>query len=412
LDAPLAARLLREIGDAVGYAHNQGVLHRDLKPENILLVRRVDGEHPMLIDFGIAHTGHAAAPAQTTTHLMGSAAYMAPEQLMGKAVAVSDTYSLGVVAWEMLTGGRPFEAATPFGLPELQRRGLGDAFYRLRPDLHTRTGKVLLRALAFEPAKRPETSGFASELAETLMAGEIDSRVARLWVLRRSRRWILAGGSATVLGAAAGGWWLRDRLTPLSPKDRIIDLAPGSSAEMTGFRIHREVTERAIRKFPGGEVVAMRLQSPDQGQLHKPLSLRQKRAAFQRGWKVWALFRPESEYAGLAVETGHFAPRFDCCIQILPGGADLIATQRVRNGWDGIHAAVMLPPAPGMVRLEMIYDPATVGADIFLDGRILIRDYRGHTEYRDDLGIYFAVGSVGGSMASTIFGGLHFEIAG
>jgi hypothetical protein len=65
-----------------------------------------------------------------------------------------------------------------------------------------------------------------------------------------------------------------------------------------------------------------------------------------------------------------------------------------------------------MVRLEMIYDPARATVDVSLDGKMLIRDYRGHTEYRDDLGIYFAVGSIGGSMASTIFGGLHFEIAG
>ena len=154
----------------------------------------------------------------------------------------------------------------------------------------------------------------------------------------------------------------------------------------------------------------MRLVSPDQGQIHKPLSLRQKRAAFRKGWKVAALCRPESGYAGVGVETGHFANRFDFGLRPNAGGFDLIATQHVRNGWDGIHAAVTVPPAPALVRLEMSYDPARGAAQISVDGKILIRDYTGHTEYRDDLGVYVGIGTIDGAMASTVFGGIQFEI--
>jgi serine/threonine protein kinase len=266
LAAPFAARLLREIGEAVGYAHTQGVVHRDLKPENILLVRRADGEHPLLIDFGIAQIGEAAGPRHTTTHLMGSALYMAPEHLMGKAEAASDVYSLAVVAWELLTGARPFESASPFALPELQRKGVGDAFYRLRPDLGTAVGKLLTRTLAFDAARRPAPVGaFAAELADAIQAGAFDSRLARVWLRRRSRRFILASGATALAGAAAGAWWLRDWLNPLDAAERVIDFPGGDSAEMAGFSIHRELTERAVRDFPGGAVSAMRYTSPDLG---------------------------------------------------------------------------------------------------------------------------------------------------
>ncbi len=413
LDAPFAARLLREIGEAVGYAHAKGVLHRDLKPENILLVRRADGEHPLLIDFGIAQVGDAGASPETTTHLMGSAVYMAPEHLMGKAEAPSDVYALGVIAWEMLAGARPFDSVSPFALPELQRKGVGDAFYRLRPDLGTGVGKLLARALAYVAARRPApVTAFTGEMADALQAGAIDSRLARLWVLRRSRRWMLASGATAVMGAAAGGWWLRDRMAPLDSKERVIDFPRGAQAEMAGFSIHRELTERAIRDFTGGTISAMRCISPDQGQLHRKLTPRQKEWAFRRGWKVSALCRPESGNAVLGVDSGHFAPRFDAGFNVTRDGVELIATKQIRTGWDGIHAAVNLPPAPRLVRLEMAYDPVRAAAALSVDGQILIRDYTGHTEYRDDLGVWFGIGSLDGSMASAVFGGLRFEILG
>ena len=413
LDVPFAARLLREIGEAVGYAHAQGVLHRDLKPENILLVRRTDGEHPLLIDFGIAQVGDMAGPRQTTTHLMGSAVYMAPEHLMGKAEAASDVYSLGVIAWEMLAGARPFDSASPFALPELQKKGVGDSFYRLRPDLPTGVGKLLARALAFDAERRPApVAAFTGDLADVLQAGAIDSRLARLWVLRRSRRWMLASGATALVGAAAGGWWLRDRLAPLEADERIIDFPQGAQAEMAGFSIGHELTERAIREFPSGAVTAMRCLSPDQGTLHRPLTLRQKEWAFRRGWKVSALCRPESGIASLGVDSGHFAPRFDAGFKATRDGVELIATKQIRVGWDGIHAAVSLPPAPRLVRLELSYDPVRAAADVSVDGRVLVRGHTGHAEYRDDVGVFFAIGSLDGSMASTVFGGLRFEILG
>ena len=411
LDAAFTARLLREIGDAVGYAHARGVVHRDLKPENVLLVRRADGEHPLLIDFGIAQVADPAAPRSTTTHLMGSAFYMAPEHLLGKAEAASDVYSLGVIAWEMLAGVRPFDSASPFALPALQRKGVGDAFYRLRPDLGTPVGRLLTHALAFDAARRPApVTAFTAELADNLEAGDLDSRLARLWVRRRSRRFMLASGATALVGAAAGGRWLRDWLTPLDAAERVIDFPRGDSAELAAFGIAGELTEHAIRGFPGGAVTAMRYLTPDQGTLYRRLTPRQREWALRRGWKLSALCRPESGLAGAGVENGTSPPAFVAHLEAVRDRLELIAVTRVRDGVDGIRASLSPPPAPTLMRLEMAYDPVSARATVSVDGHVLIRDYAGHTEYRGGPSVFFAVDTADGLMASAIFGGLHFEI--
>ena len=280
-------------------------------------------------------------------------------------------------------------------------------------------GRTLRDALAAGPldgafaARRPApVTAFTAELADNLQAGALDSRLARLWVRRRSRRFMLASGATALVGAAAGGWWLRDWLTPLDAAERVIDFPRGDSAEMAGFSIHRELTERAIRDFPGGATRAMRYLTPDQGTLYKRLTSRQQEWAFRRGWKVSALCRPESGHAGVGVENGTSPPAFVAVLQATRDRVELIAVKQVRDGLGGIRAPLSLPPAPTLMRLEMAYDPVSARATVSVDGQILIRDYAGHTEYRGDHTVFFAVASKDGSMASAVFGGLRFEILG
>ena len=99
--------------DALDYAHRQGIVHRDIKPDNILI--DAGSGAPLLTDFGIAKPPLAEAQLTMTGQLIGTPHYMSPEQALGRADvdARSDLYSLGVVAYEMISGHRPFDGDSP-----------------------------------------------------------------------------------------------------------------------------------------------------------------------------------------------------------------------------------------------------------------------------------------------------------
>ncbi|HXM36575.1 MAG TPA: serine/threonine-protein kinase, partial [Pyrinomonadaceae bacterium] len=121
------AEIIKQMGRALSAAHEKGIFHRDLKPENIMLQDLGHGEEMVkIIDFGIAKIKHSAIAATTaTTATAGTIAYMAPEQLSAKQVSLTaDIYSLGVIAYEMITGRRPFNPESPFELLEMQRAGV------------------------------------------------------------------------------------------------------------------------------------------------------------------------------------------------------------------------------------------------------------------------------------------------
>ena len=106
MDPKRAAGVLRQIGQALAAAHEKGIWHRDLKPDNIMLQSLGGEDHVKLIDFGIASIQNSQFHGERS-QVAGSLSYMAPEQFAGQATAASDTYSLGVVAYEMLTGQPP-----------------------------------------------------------------------------------------------------------------------------------------------------------------------------------------------------------------------------------------------------------------------------------------------------------------
>lgn len=98
---------VRQVASALQYVHDRLVVHRDVKPENLLVGRR---QEVLISDFGIAIAGRNSI-SQITQNIAGSPAYMAPEQSVGQAVPASDQYALGVVAYEWLTGERPFNGS-------------------------------------------------------------------------------------------------------------------------------------------------------------------------------------------------------------------------------------------------------------------------------------------------------------
>ena len=149
-----AISLFGLIARGLTYAHQQGAVHRDLKPANILLTN--SGE-PVVSDFGIAKLLHLDGQLSVTNAAIGTPAYMSPEQARGKPVdARSDLYALGLILYEMVTGRLPFKAEHQIGLLSLHMTAPPPDPTRFRPDLPEPVSRVILRALAKDPAERYE----------------------------------------------------------------------------------------------------------------------------------------------------------------------------------------------------------------------------------------------------------------
>ncbi|HWJ57696.1 MAG TPA: protein kinase [Vicinamibacterales bacterium] len=181
LDLEFAAAIVREVGQALSAAHVEGVLHRDLKPENIMLETLSNGgQHAKLIDFGIAKVRDSQDAVSTELGMLaGSLHYMAPEQFLGAPASVaSDIYAFAAIAYELLTGRRPFNPDAPNDiaaiaqLMTLQRNGQVVPPQQLRPSVSEEAQAIVLRGLAFDPAARlTEARQFGDALAQALLGG-------------------------------------------------------------------------------------------------------------------------------------------------------------------------------------------------------------------------------------------------
>lgn len=161
-------QVLRQIGSALDYAHEQGTLHRDIKPANIMINNK---NQAILTDFGIAKM-MAGSTYTTTGVISGTPTYMSPEQGQGEQVdSRSDLYSLGVVLYEMLTGTVPFQADTPVGVVMKHAREPLPAPSQFRPDLPQAVDQVLRRALAKDSDARYQTAKELADAFETAISG-------------------------------------------------------------------------------------------------------------------------------------------------------------------------------------------------------------------------------------------------
>ena len=172
-DEPLpleeATRIVIAIANALDYAHKQGMVHRDIKPGNIILTQ--EGQI-ILTDFGIARMINTSTLTASGA-MVGTPAYMAPEQGMGHAGDErADIYSLGAVLYQLVTGNLPFDADTPLGTVLKHINSPLTPPTSHNPDLPPSIEAVVVRALAKDPINRYQTAEALSADLEKAMAGE------------------------------------------------------------------------------------------------------------------------------------------------------------------------------------------------------------------------------------------------
>lgn len=141
-----------EVGEALEFAHDHGVVHRDVKPDNILLGR---GGKPKLADFGLAFRAGPEDSAVSLEEAVGTAYFIAPEICRGQgATPLSDQYSLAATVWYLLTGAPPFKGSSRAEVIEQQVRNPLPDLRQLRPDLPDGLVKALYKALSKNPEQR------------------------------------------------------------------------------------------------------------------------------------------------------------------------------------------------------------------------------------------------------------------
>src|SRR5262245_25041190 len=182
LSVDLLYHLLEQIGGALTTAHRRGVVHRDLKPANILLD---EDSNAYLADFGIAKDiGMQASLYHTNQQvLIGSPAYMAPEQVTSEQVTPqTDIYSLGVMLYEILTGQLPFQASTPLAVMFMHVNAPMPLVRVIRPDLPEAVDAIIQRATTKQPTERyPDVLTFVQALRQALALGHGATRVPASW---------------------------------------------------------------------------------------------------------------------------------------------------------------------------------------------------------------------------------------
>jgi eukaryotic-like serine/threonine-protein kinase len=239
-----AAGLALQACQGLAHAHEHGLVHRDVKPHNLLL--RSDGTLKVA-DFGIARAAEATALTQVGT-VLGTAAYLAPEQAAGGPVTpATDVYALGAVLYELLTGRPPYE---PASLADLAERPEIAPVSELAPEVSREVEDAVMRALARNPDYRqPSADELARELGGRPTA---PTRAAPVAARRSSRIWLVAGIAALALAAAALGAVLATRGGNSPPPRRpagaaVRPIPPGANAQEQARNVAAWLRARAAR---------------------------------------------------------------------------------------------------------------------------------------------------------------------
>src|SRR6185295_12914568 len=191
-----AIPVIRQLCEGLGAAHRAGIVHCDFKPGNVMLV----GSRAVMTDFGLARLiDSGVAGAATTRVAIGTPDYMAPEQIEGGSPGIaSDIYALGVVMFEMVTGRKPYESASPLARAARRLIEPPPRPARLAPDIPPNLEAAIVKCLAAKPVDR-----FAQvEMISRVMDGEVTAKVRRKLPLRTIGSAML--GALVLLAALVG----------------------------------------------------------------------------------------------------------------------------------------------------------------------------------------------------------------
>lgn len=366
-----AAELCAEIAHALHAAHEAGVVHRDVKPANIMLDM---AGRPHVTDFGLAKRNAAEVTMTAAGHLLGTPAYMSPEQAQGEAHSVdrrSDIYSLGVILYELLTGGLPFRGETRMLIVQILRdeppspRRLNG---RIPRDLDT----ICMKCLQKEPARRYAT---AKELAEELrrfLAGRPIlarpiTRVQRGWRWCRRNPAVasLAGTIAALLVllavvgpiVAVKQAWLRGQADVEAARaDQQASIATEKAEEA---QTQREAAERQLllaRKARYATQVNMVQRDARQGDFQHATQLLRATDPDLRGWEHAYLMADLRDR--LLVLSGHES--IVACLAVRPDGEQIASssldhTLRIWDARSGKQIRTLA--AGGLVAGSAAYSP-------------------------------------------------------
>ncbi|MCC7195784.1 MAG: serine/threonine protein kinase [Gemmatimonadaceae bacterium] len=265
--------IMHDVVDALGYAHARGVIHRDIKPGNVLM----SGRHAVVTDFGVAKAISASIPSAggmtRSGMVVGSPAYMAPEQLAGDPSADHrvDIYAAGLLAYELLTGHAPFASASPAETMAAQLTRRPDPIEATRRDAPPALTALIMRCLAKSPADRPADAGEVLAALDAIPVASGEYRAAS----GNRRRWLLAAAAVAVVAAGIAIWRpsvpgpattqpSRDTVT-VSPAGPLLTRAESLAiahavearvAEQRGFRGRGDTTARGPGGARGGAAAA------------------------------------------------------------------------------------------------------------------------------------------------------------